>query len=62
MEEQVILAFRAPGDTSDPLGPPAVEEAVRDLTALGGVPLTSLTTLFGAGFFLLARRPARPRS
>ena len=56
-EEQVMLAFRAPGDLDDPIGPPAVEEAVRDLTALGGVLLTTLATLFGVGYFSLARKP-----
>ena len=57
VEERILLAFRAPGDTSDPVGPVAVEEAVRDLTGLGGVLLTSLATLLGGAFFLLDRRP-----
>lgn len=57
VEERVLLAFRAPGDTDDPVGGVAVEEAVRDLTALGGVLLTSLATVLGAAFFLLDRRP-----
>lgn len=56
-EEQILLAFRVPGDTADPVGPVEVEEAVRDLTALGGVLLTALATLLGAAFFLLDRRP-----
>ncbi|OZC02017.1 phosphatase PAP2 family protein [Rubricoccus marinus] len=57
IDEQVLLLFRTPGDTADPIGPSAVEEAVRDMTALGGVLLTSLATLFGVGFFLLDGRP-----
>lgn len=57
VEERVLLALRTPGDTSDPIGPVAVEEAVRDLTALGGVLLTTLATLLGVAFFLLDHRP-----
>lgn len=56
-EEQILLAFRVPGDTTDPIGPVAVEEAVRDLTGLGGVLVTTLATLLGASLFLLDRRP-----
>jgi undecaprenyl-diphosphatase len=57
VEEQVLLAFRTAGDTADPIGSDAIEEAVRDLTSLGGVLLTSLATLLAAAFFLLDRRP-----
>ena len=57
VEEQILLAFRVAGDTSDPVGGVEVEEAVRDLTSLGGVLLTTLGTLLGAAFFLLDRRP-----
>lgn len=35
-DRSVLLALRAPGDLSDPIGPRALEEAMRDLTALGG--------------------------
>jgi undecaprenyl-diphosphatase len=56
-EERVLLAFREAGDPSDPIGGVAVEEAVRDLTALGGVLLTTLVTLLAASFFLLDHRP-----
>lgn len=56
-DESVLLFFRVPGDVADPVGPPAVEEAVRDLTALGGVLITMLATLLGALYFLLDRRP-----
>lgn len=56
-EERILLAFRTPGDPADPIGSVAVEEAVRDLTALGGTLVTTLATLLGAGFFVLDRRP-----
>ena len=56
-EERLLLAFRVPGDSADPVGPVAVEEAVRDLTGLGGVLLTTLAAALGAAFFALDGRP-----
>lgn len=56
-DRRILLAFRTAGDLGDPIGSEAVEEAVRDLTALGGVLLTSLVTLLAAGYFLLDGRP-----
>ena len=50
-DESLLLALRVPGDPADPIGPPAVETVMRDLTALGGfailllVALTALTVL-----------------
>jgi undecaprenyl-diphosphatase len=38
----VLHAFRTPGDLNDPIGPPWVEEAVRDLTSLGSFPILTL--------------------
>ena len=35
-DEALILSLRAPGDVTDPIGPRALEEAMRDVTALGG--------------------------
>ena len=36
IDETILLSLRTPGDLKDPLGPPWVEETMRDLTALGG--------------------------
>ena len=36
-DERVLLALREPGDPADPVGPVWVEEAARDITALGSV-------------------------
>lgn len=36
IDERLLLALRNPADHSDPLGPPWVEESMRDFTALGG--------------------------
>lgn len=53
LDQDVLLMLRTPGDLSEPLGPPWLQEMGRDLTALGGVIVLTLTTLAVAGFFLL---------
>lgn len=56
-DRAVLLALRTPGNPSDPIGPPAVEEMMRDLTALGGVAVLGPLTLAAAGLlWLLGRR------
>ena len=35
LDERLLMLFREPGDLDDPIGGVAIEEAVRDLTALG---------------------------
>lgn len=57
VDERILLALRNPADLTDPIGSGEVEEAVRDMTALGGLLVTTLLTLGLAGFFLLDRRP-----
>lgn len=52
-DEWVLLAFRSPTDLSQPIGPPALQEMMRDATALGGVAILTLLTLVVAGFLLL---------
>lgn len=52
----VLLAFRAPDDPADPLGPPWVEEMARDVTALGGISVMTLAVGAAAGFLLLRGR------
>jgi len=49
-DRTVLLAFRHPGDLT-PLGSPAVQDAARDITALGGVTVLTLLTL-GVSIFL----------
>lgn len=41
-DEGILLSLRNPADTNDPLGPPWVEEIVRDITGLGGTALLTL--------------------
>ena len=56
-DERVLLALRTPGDPSNPIGPPWVEELARDVTGLGGVWLLGFFTLVAAGYLFLAERP-----
>ncbi len=53
----LLLALRNPRDLADPLGPPWLEEAGRDLTALGGFAVLSLLTIAVLGHLLLSRKP-----
>ncbi len=59
-DEAVLLAMRVPGDLSDPVGGPYIEEAARDFTALGGVSLLTLVTItaFGTAYFAKRKRLA----
>ena len=57
VDERILLAFREAGDPNDPIGPHAVESAVRDVTALGSVTVIGFLTLATIGFFALSRRP-----
>ncbi|MEC9481844.1 MAG: phosphatase PAP2 family protein [Halomonas sp.] len=55
LDEMLLLALRSKADLSDPLGPGWVEEMGRDFTALGGVAVLVLITLFTLGYLLLSR-------
>jgi undecaprenyl-diphosphatase len=59
-DRQLLLAMRRPGDLA-PKGSPEVQEAARDVTALGGVVVLTLVTVATAGFLALdgKRRMAR---
>jgi undecaprenyl-diphosphatase len=55
-DRAIILALRNPLDLSDPLGPTWFEEAMRDVTALGGTTVLTLITAAVIGFLLLVRK------
>lgn len=55
LDRAVLLALRA--DAADPLGPPWVEAALRDLTALGSVAVLAAMTVATALFLTLEGRP-----
>jgi undecaprenyl-diphosphatase len=51
-DRALMLALRHPGDLS-PLGPPFVQEAARDITALGSITVLTLLTLGTCLYFTL---------
>lgn len=55
-DRTLLLAFRAAGDLSDPLGPPWVESAARDITSLGSFIVLALVSLGVIGFELTLGR------
>lgn len=55
-DRAVMLGLRAPDNLADPLGPPWVELAARDVTSLGGTTVLVLLTLGAIGYLLLGRR------
>jgi undecaprenyl-diphosphatase len=57
-DTRILLAFREAGDPDNPLGPTWFEEAMRDITALGGTAVLVLVTL-AAVFYLLVARSRR---
>ena len=57
-DSRVLLAFRDPANLADPLGPPWVADAVRDLTSLGSTIMLTLIVLVVAGYLLLIGKRA----
>ncbi|HEX9906332.1 MAG TPA: phosphatase PAP2 family protein [Propylenella sp.] len=55
-DRAVLLAFRSSADPSDPIGPGWLEEAVRDVTALGSNVVLTFVTLAVIGYLVLARK------
>ena len=52
-DKAVLAALREPGNLQDPIGPAWVEEAARDITALGGVAILALLVTLIVIHFLL---------
>ncbi|WP_146567803.1 phosphatase PAP2 family protein [Posidoniimonas corsicana] len=50
MDKRLVLALRNADDLSDPVGPKWFEEMVRDITALGGVAVVTLTAVIAVVF------------
>src|SRR5689334_3261582 len=51
-----VRSLRSSNDPLTPVGPRWVGEVARDLTALGGVAVLTLMTLFVAGYLLMVRK------
>jgi undecaprenyl-diphosphatase len=56
VDERLLLALRERSDPSDPLGPTWLEEAGRDLTALGGYAVLSILVALVMVYELTSRR------
>lgn len=56
IDSRIILALRTPGDLHDPIGSKTVEEAVRDITALGGTMMVAIVSLVAVLAFAFHRR------
>lgn len=56
VDRRLILLLRNPADPSDPIGSRNVEEAVRDITALGGTTLVVVITLVSVLAFLFHKK------
>jgi undecaprenyl-diphosphatase len=56
IDEWVLRALRTPADAADPIGPPWLEDAVRDVTALGGGAVLVLVIVAVIGFVAMQRQ------
>jgi undecaprenyl-diphosphatase len=56
LDKRILLALRNPADPSDPIGSRGLQEAMRDVTALGGVTVMILVTVVCVLAFLMHRR------
>jgi undecaprenyl-diphosphatase len=56
LDTRLLLMLRNPGDPSDPIGSRSLQEAMRDVTALGGVTVMTLVSVVGVVAFLIHRR------
>lgn len=56
LDEWLFLALRHPADPADPLGPPWLEEAALEITALGGYTLIILALAAVTGLLVVTRR------
>jgi undecaprenyl-diphosphatase len=55
-DHHIIMALRAPGDPSMPIGPHWLRVAALDVTSLGSVTVLSLLVVAAGGLFLALRR------
>ena len=55
-DTEILLAFREPGQPNNPIGPPWLEGAVRDITSLGSASVLVLITAAVVIYLLLVRR------
>ena len=56
LDRRLLLLLRNPADLSDPIGPPWLEETMRDITGWGSVVTIVFLTLSVAGYLALANK------
>ena len=56
LDRKILLALRNPANPSDPIGSRSFEEAMRDVTALGGFTVVTLVTVVALLAFLIHGR------
>lgn len=56
LDRRLMLSLRNPADLSDPIGSRNIEEAVRDITALGGTTLVVVVTLVTVAAFVFHKK------
>lgn len=56
IDTRLTLMLREPGDLNDPIGSRSIEEAVRDITALGGTTLVIVVTLVSVLAFIFHKK------
>ncbi len=57
-DRTILLALREAQNPADPIGPSWLEEAARDITALGGHVILTIVTLATLAYLLMTRRRA----
>lgn len=55
-DRALLLALREANDLSDPIGPSWIEEAARDITALGGHVVLTIVTLATLAYLLMTQK------
>ncbi|MGZ3375057.1 MAG: phosphatase PAP2 family protein [Phenylobacterium sp.] len=56
LDTRILMLLRNPAAPNDPIGPRSLQEAMRDVTALGGVTVISLVTTVALLLFLIHRK------
>jgi undecaprenyl-diphosphatase len=56
LDSRIIVGLREPGDLNNPIGSKNIEEAVRDITALGGTTLVVVVTVVSVLAFLFHKK------
>src|SRR5262249_27447666 len=56
LDDHILVALRRPDDRAEPVGPLWMQEAGRDLTALGGPTFLALLSTAVMGYLLLSRK------